>query len=455
MEISLKPSRYNKFFEDNNNSIIAYNTLSGALAKLTPEQYNKIQYILAQCTNMKNDIIERDSYLDFLVNGRFLIDDDVDELNILKTRNALGKFTQDKLGVTIMPTLKCNFRCIYCFEEHKNQTMSQNVMDTLVDWVRLEMSHRQLLEVGWFGGEPLLCMDIIRELTGKLRQICLERQCEYRAEMTSNGYLLSREIIRDLKELGITQIQVTLDGPANIHDKRRYLADGSPTFDIILSNLIDLVDEGGIELSLRPTIDNGNVEGIYELMDILVERGIHNKLFFNPQNVQPSPVNNLSCLGGCAPKTAEFAEVRANILIYASRRGFIIDPPSIICQACPTQNINSYLVSPLGELFKCGSFLRPEDRIGYLDPTHPQKAHINFAKHWEWVGTDPFENIKCRECEVLPLCMGGCSAMKNMKVDEEDGCCIYYRYNLEKELIGRYGNAIQNTTQRKHLTVSK
>ena len=434
----MKPSRYNKFFEVGNGSILAYNTLSGALAHLTSEQYKKVQELLAQCPELHGDG-KSDAYLTFLVESRFLIDDDVDELDILKTRWLLGTLMQDKLGVTIMPTLNCNFRCIYCCIDHRNKRMNEEVQKNLIDWVRFQMRHRRRLGVAWFGGEPLLCLDIIRKLTVRLRQICQERGCEYKAEMDTNGYLLTRDVSRELKELGITQIQVALDGPARIHDRRRYLVGGGPTFDVILSNLIDLVEEGGISLSVRPTIDMGTTEGVYELVDILVEAGIHDKLIFNPQNVQPSPVNDLSCLGrGVVPNTAEFAEIRSDILIYASRRGFKVSPPRILCQACPPRNVNLFVVSPDGELFKCSYFLRPKDRVGYLDPAYPEKAYIDLANLWKWVGADPFEDDQCRECDVLPLCMGGCLAMRE-QVGKKDSHCIYYRYNLEKELVGRYG----------------
>jgi len=437
----MKPSRYNKFFKIDNGLVIAYNTLSGALAHLTPEQYNKVKELLAQCPGLQGNGGGNDAYLTFLVEGRFLIDDDVDELDILKTRNLLGKFTQDKLGVTVMPTLNCNFRCIYCFIDHRSKTMGRDVQKNLVDWVRLQMRHRRRLEVGWFGGEPLLCLNTIRELTARFRQICQERGCEYRAGMASNGYLLTKNVSRELVELGVTQIQVALDGSARVHDRRRPLTGGGPTFDVILSNLVDLVDEGGIELSVRPTIDKENVVGIYELMDILAEVGIHDKLDFNPQNVEPSPVKGLSCLGGCILSTAEFAEIRANILIYASQQGFRVDPPDILCQACPAHNINSFMISPNGDMFKCGAFLRPEDRIGHLDPDHPQKAHIDLACLWKWVGADPLEDEQCRECDVLPLCMGGCLARREQRSDK-DGHCIYYRYNLEKVLLGCYGKTV-------------
>lgn len=438
--VGFKPSRYNKFVQLGSGSVLAYNALSGALARLTQDQYQNVREFLDHPTGVLGPLNEQNSYVSFLLEGRFVVDDDVDEVDILKTRNLVGRFTQDKLGVTIMPTLNCNFRCIYCFEEHRNKTMSQEVQDSLAEWVQFQMSHRRRLEVGWFGGEPLLRLDIIKSLSERLQEICHARGCEYKAEMSTNGYLLTADVCRSLKQMGVTQVQVALDGPARIHDQRRRLAGGGPTFDVIMRNLVDAVQEGDIKLVLRPTVDKGNAAAVFELMDILIRAGIHDKLLFNPQNVQPSPVNDLSCLGGCVPNTAEFADTRADILIYASRKGFKIDAPYLLCQACPSHNINSFQVSPDGDLFKCGSFLRPEDRVGFLDPSHPEKARIDFAKLWKWVGRDPFEDKQCRECDVLPLCMGGCRALQN-ETAERDSHCIYYRYNLAKELAGRYGEA--------------
>jgi uncharacterized protein len=438
----MKPSRYNMFVNSGNGQIIAYNALSRALSCLNYEQYKKIQELLTRCHELQSTSSKNNEYLSFLIEGRFLIEEDCDELSILKTRNLLGKLNQDKLGVTIIPTLNCNFRCVYCFIAHKNETMSQEVQDTLVEWIRLQMRHRRRLEIGWFGGEPLLRLDIIRELTAKFRNMCQEIGSEYTSEMATNGYLLTKNVTQELKELGISKIQVALDGPARIHDGRRPLAGGGPTFKVILSNLIDLIDEGGITLMLYPVIDKGTFKGLYELLDTLVDVGVHDKLIFNPQKVEPSPVNDLSCLGNSMPSPAEFAEIRANLMIYASQRGFKIDPPDVLCQACPAHNINSYMVTPKGELFKCGSFMRQEDRVGRLDPDNPQKAHIDFSNLWKWVGSDPFEDEQCRMCNVLPLCMGGCHAMREL-IGGKEGHCIYYRYNLEKELVGRYGFTIE------------
>jgi uncharacterized protein len=140
----MKPSRYNKFFEIGNGLILAYNTLSGALAHLTLEQYKKVQDILARCSNLQGDGDESDAYRTFLLESRFLIDDDVDELDILKTRWLLGTLMQDKLGLTIMPTLNCNFRCIYCYLEHRSKKMSREIRQNLIDWVKFAMfGHHQ------------------------------------------------------------------------------------------------------------------------------------------------------------------------------------------------------------------------------------------------------------------------------------------------------------------------
>jgi len=117
----MKPSRYNVLLQVSNDLVLAYNTLSGALAHFTRAQYSQVQQLLTQPPESATS--ESDDYLKFLVEGRFLIENDVDELDILKIRHLLGKFRQDKLGVTVMLTLNCNFRCIYCFEEHKNETL--------------------------------------------------------------------------------------------------------------------------------------------------------------------------------------------------------------------------------------------------------------------------------------------------------------------------------------------
>ena len=93
------------------------------------------------------------------------------------------------------------------------------------------------LVITWYGGEPLLAIEPIEELTYKFKEICKQFNIEYSASIITNGYLLTESVCDMLLELDITDAQITLDGNAKIHNSRRPLANGGNTYDTIINNL--------------------------------------------------------------------------------------------------------------------------------------------------------------------------------------------------------------------------
>ena len=87
----------------------------------------------------------------------------------------------------------------------------------------------------WYGGEPLLAFDIIKDL---MEEVYRNFDKEYVSSgIVSNGYLLSERTVLEMKDYNINNIQITIDGPPEIHNKRRKLPTGEDTFFVILNNL--------------------------------------------------------------------------------------------------------------------------------------------------------------------------------------------------------------------------
>lgn len=220
-------SNYNIFFEREGESFL-YCPLSNSFAKLSPETYAYLK------ERYENDLPMEDDDLRDTLRSMKAIDTD-DELEIMKLRHLedLRKFSRRTMSLTINPTLACNFRCGYCFEkEHQNKYMSPEIENKIVEHVRNSEECRKVF-VTWFGGEPLLGFKTIRTLTAKLMALGKE----YEAGMVTNGYLLTEEVAGMLTELRIKSIQITLDGRKEVHDSRRHLAGGGPTFDRIVDNI--------------------------------------------------------------------------------------------------------------------------------------------------------------------------------------------------------------------------
>ena len=113
-------------------------------------------------------------------------------------------------------------------EEHKNISMTDEVEDKLVKFISSNEQAKQLA-VTWFGREPLLEFKRIVSLTKKMQALNLD----YQADMITNGYLLTEKVVAMLPSLSISSLQITIDGMKAVHDSRRCLKLGAPTFDRI------------------------------------------------------------------------------------------------------------------------------------------------------------------------------------------------------------------------------
>ena len=128
----MKPSRYNFFFQVDDRAILGYNSLTTALAELRAEEFATLQEF---CTEPQNDLFDArglGTFREDLIKVGFLIPDDQDELEQVRTTHtALKEQKQRAIGLTIVPTLDCNFRCTYCFSYARPERMSTQVQEAL------------------------------------------------------------------------------------------------------------------------------------------------------------------------------------------------------------------------------------------------------------------------------------------------------------------------------------
>ena len=117
---------------------------------------------------------------------------------------------------------------------------------------KLENGNYEVLEIGWFGGEPLLGMKTIRDLAPRLRALANEFDCHYESKVVTNGVALVPSIASELVEqLGVGHIEVTIDGTQEFHDRRRGTKTGRGTFGRIFDNVVALASREDISARLR------------------------------------------------------------------------------------------------------------------------------------------------------------------------------------------------------------
>jgi uncharacterized protein len=170
----------------------------------------------------------------------------------------------DHLQLIVLPTEQCNFRCTYCYEDFSIGKMTPEVVSGIIAFLRKRFRTLSVLSIEWFGGEPLLGIGVIRSIMGSIAELKESHSAvDVRSSITTNGYLLSTAVFEELVGLGVRSLQVTVDGPAQSHNRSRPRQDGRGTFDRIWSNLRHiLASDAAVEVILRVNVDAINVEDV-------------------------------------------------------------------------------------------------------------------------------------------------------------------------------------------------
>lgn len=395
--MKLKESRFNFKFKKNENENIVYNTFSKALVILSDEESHQLNNLSLSDQDTVNKLYE---------NG-ILIKEDEDEHAFLKYLHYKTKFTNKILFLTIAPTLDCNFSCPYCYENRRKGKMSEDVQNGILKFIEDSVkSGAEVLNITWYGGEPLLYFDIVENMSEKILKLCSEHKCRLKMDIVTNGYLLTEEIVEKLDMIGITKVQITIDGLKEHHDVRRPLRDGSGTFDRIIKNL-SLFDDSPLAVLIRMNVDNqncGDFKFLKRQIDALDNRNI--RVYASPvEDINKDTVNEVSDF----MSTDEFE----SFAIKACDDGDWSDDDFSVMDDrycfCTSETENCYVVDDIGNFYKCWDEVGREEYscFNILEP-----GSTNYQQIAKFLANDPFSDEKCKNCVFLPLCFGGCKFQK-------------------------------------------
>ncbi|MDT8398895.1 MAG: radical SAM protein [Pseudomonadales bacterium] len=288
----------------------------------------------------------------------------------------------DSLFLTILPTEKCNFRCVYCYEDFLIPAMRRSVLKGIKNLLSNSAPHLKKLSISWFGGEPTLnspaALNIMEEAQ------CLKKRYGFSlsSNMTTNSYLLDQDLFRQFVKLGITSYQVSLDGNERAHNTTRVLANGGGTFDRIWANLRSFkAVEDSFQVTLRLHITKFNSESMLELCYRIKEELWDDTRF----STYIRQISNLGAgisgqVKNYLPEKDEVAESISKMKQILSRTSsslgsdrvtdiasFINDKTDHhICYAAAPR---AFVIRANGRIAKCTvAFNSPSNDLGYLDP---------------------------------------------------------------------------------------
>lgn len=391
----MKYSKYNILIDGSEDTDIVYNSLS--------DKYIFLKKGLWQtCLHNSGSSCYKN-----LKNGGFIVEDNIDEtqLCIEKARQIENDKTFTHL--IINPTIDCNFRCWYCYEKHIPSKMSKTIIDNIKRLIANSCKSSEKLTISFFGGEPLIYYeDVMLPIIKSAKEITSENGVHFKTNCTTNGSLFSKTRIAELKNLNFNFAQITLDGNREVHNKTRCYASGKGSYDKIIENIKELA-KNQINITLRI---NYTKENIHSIADIPLD--------FKDLSAEEKKFIKVSFHKVWQEDEFESAEIETSINAFIEA-GFVASK-FVLGSYCYADLRNSTVINYNGDVYKCTAVdFEEEKRDGYLDSGGNIIWENNSLENRMEA---KFSNKSCLECNIFPICHGGCSSKP---LQNGDSYCIF------------------------------
>ena len=312
----------------------------------------------------------------------------------------------------------CNLNCAYCFASQgkyngERAVMSFEVGKQALDFLVKHSGKRHNLEVDFFGGEPLMNFQVVKDLVAYARSIEKEAGKNFRFTLTTNGMLIDDEVI-DFANREMSNVVLSLDGRKEVHDRYRVDYAGNGSWERIVPKFQKLVRErGGKNYYMRGTFTHHNPDFLQDIRQML-------DLGFTELSMEPvvcAPDDPTALTEEDRRIVLDQYEKLAELMLEREREGrpftfyhYMIDlsgGPCIYKRISGCGSGTEYMaVTPWGDLYPCHQFVGDEHfRLGDiwhgLDNPEVQK---------EFASCNVYAKPECRDCWAKLYCSGGCAA---------------------------------------------
>jgi len=411
-------------WEGNPQQLLLYSTKKTSSILIDTKVFHQLQMDNLNLSYKK--ILER---LGMVVQGR-----DQERENILsffENFNANNRC----LNIIAVLNLDCNFACTYCFEEgiKGNLYMSKQTARGMLDFIKGRWSdNNEMLLIDFYGGEPLLSLDLIQYVSHEARNFAETRGAAYYYTLVTNGSLFTRKTAEKLVSTGLKSVKITLDGPPEIHNTSRPFRSGAGTFDTIIRNIKDTCDL--VKIGIGGNFNKDNYKRFALLLDYLEAEGItpdriaHVK--FDPIAAQKkNEYNPVEFTQGCASINETWLiEAETFLREEILKRGYKTSKPAPMM--CMVEISNSLVINYDGTIYKCPAFIGNEKySVGNI--------YEGVCNYQQTLKLGNFNNSECEECVYLPLCFGGCRYMSYVRdgnINSLDCRKFYFDHALERLL---------------------
>jgi len=332
----------------------------------------------------------------------------------------------------------CNLNCSYCFASQgkyhgDRAVMSFEVGKRALDFLIENSGSRRNLEVDFFGGEPLMNFQVVKDLVAYARSIEKEKGKNFRFTLTTNGMLIDDDVI-EFANKECHNVVLSLDGRKEIHDRFRVDYAGHGSFDRIVPKFQKLVESrGGKGYYMRGTFTHANPDFLKDIQ-VMLDLGF-NELSMEPVVCAPGDPAELTAEDRAI--VMEQYEKLAMLMLEKDKEGkpftfyhYMIDltsGPCIYKRISGCGSGTEYMaVTPWGDLYPCHQFVGEEKfKLGDI-----WKGVDNTEIQDEFASCNVYAREECRNCWARLYCSGGCAANAyhatgSVKGVYEHGCELF------------------------------
>ena len=332
----------------------------------------------------------------------------------------------------------CNLNCAYCFASQgkyhgERAIMSYEVGKQALDFLIAHSGSRRNLEVDFFGGEPLMNFQVVKDLVAYARSIEKEKGKNFRFTLTTNGVLVNDDVIQWANQ-ECSNVVLSLDGRKEIHDRFRVDYAGNGSWEKIVPKFQKFVEaRGGKDYYMRGTFTHANPDFLKDIQTML-------DLGFNELSMEPV----VCAAGDPSALTQEDMDVvmdqyekLAELMLKKDKEGkpftfyhYMIDlsgGPCIYKRISGCGSGTEYMaVTPWGDLYPCHQFVGEERfKLGNI-----WDGVTNSSVQDEFAACNVYAHKECRDCWARLYCSGGCAANAYHATGSvtgvyEDGCKLF------------------------------
>lgn len=360
----------------------------------------------------------------------------------------------------------CNLNCEYCFAGQGKYHGEQAVMSfetgkRALDFLVENSGSRVNLEVDFFGGEPLMNFDVVKQLVAYARSIEKDKGKNFRFTLTTNGVLLDDEVT-EFANKECHNVVLSLDGRKEVHDRLRKTINGKGSYDTIVPKFREFVKKRGDKgYYVRGTYTHNNTDFYNDIMHMA-------DLGFTELSMEPvvcSPSDPYALTDEDFPVLCEQYEKLAVEMLRREKDGkpitfyhYMIDlegGPCIYKRISGCGSGTEYLaVTPWGELFPCHQFVNdPKYSMGDI-----WKGITNTALRDEFKMCNAYARKECADCWAKLYCSGGCAANAYHATGSISGVydygCRLFKKRIECAIMIKTAEAVEDIGEAEKVSIN-